>query len=72
MVESTAQGTSSVPVRFPTCRFDGTRFLPSYIFYVNKARAVRQEDSRGFTQHAIFSEQDSQFRLEAEILEMLR
>lgn len=71
MVESSAQGRILVPILPPIFRFDGTHLLSSYIFYVNKARAVRPEDLRGATQLDVCSQLDSQVRLEAEICQIL-
>lgn len=71
-MEDSAQGRVSVPVLFPVSRFDGTHLLPSYIWYVDRARAVRPEDLRRAVQQGIFSLMDSQVRLEAEIFQILK
>ena len=59
MVENSARGRISVPVSFLISCFDGTHLLPSYVWYVKRARAVRPEDLRGVVQQGIFSLMDS-------------
>lgn len=71
VVEDSARGRIFVPMLFPVSRFDGTHLLPSYIWYVNKPRAVRPEDLRRTVQQDMFSLMDSQVRLEAEIFQLL-